>query len=181
MWKGCPLIPFPYVLFSLSKNDYPCVFIFVSIMLSDKCAILIQAINIITLLSGLITAIVGASMIPQNLNNGNIYIGTGEQYEAELRAAQLASYGFKLTIIGLIGIGYAILGCGCIYGCRAINCRSNSVNISPQPPREPQVEVVQLAQVVQVAPLKSILKDTRDRDLQLNIRKWTGGVTPDIV
>ena len=156
-------------------------------MLSDKCANLMQAINIITLLSGLITAIIGASMIPQNLNNGNIYIGTGEQYEADLRAAQLGSYGFKLTIIGLIGVGSAIFGCGCIYGCRLINCRSNSVTISPDPPRQPQLEVEQLAQVVQVVkveqavPLKSILKDTRNRDLQVNIRKWAGGVTPDIV
>ena len=156
-------------------------------MISDKCANLIQAINIITLLSGIITAIVGASMIPQNLNNGNIYIGTGEQYEAELRAAQLASYGFKLTIIGLIAIGSAIFSCFCIYGCSLINCRRNSVTISPDQPRQPQLELEQLAQVAQVVkveqavPLKSILKDTRNRDLEVNIRKWTGGLTPDIV
>jgi hypothetical protein len=92
-----------------------------------------------------------------------------------LRSVQLSSDGFKVTMGGLITVGYSILGCGCIYGYRKIDYRSNSVNISPppqlQPPPEPQPPTPK--------PLKSILKDTHDAELQLNINKWTGHVKPE--
>lgn len=135
--------------------------------LSEKCANLIQIINILALFSGIITSIVGISMIPQNINNGNTYVGTGEQYQEELKILQLSSYGFKITMAGMITVGYSILGCGCIYWYRKIDCRSTSVVSHPQPePPAPK-------------PLKSILKDTHDAELQLNINKWTGHVKPE--
>jgi len=137
-------------------------------MASEKCAHFIQIINTIALFSGLITTLVGMSMIPQSINNGNVFVGTSDEYNAELRSLQLASYGFKVTMAGIITVGYSILGCGCIYGYRKIECRSNTV---VQQPQTPPTSVPK--------PLKSILKDTHDAEIQLNIKKWSGSVKPE--
>jgi len=131
---------------------------------SEKCEKIIQVINSLTLITGIITSIVGTTMIPQDLG---AYVGSGESYQADLKALQLSSYGFKVALGGIIAVGYSILGCGCIYGYR--QCKrdvGDSVGSQPSSPPEPK-------------PLKSILKDTNQ--LQLNIRKWSGTVNPNIL
>lgn len=133
------------------------------------CETLFQLINSLVLIAGIITGGIGVSMIPQNVNNGNIYVGSAEQYQADLRSAQLSSYGFKISMAGLICVGYSILAYGCMHVYRNIDCRRVEPEpVLAQPPQTPK-------------PLKSILKNTRDYALELNIRKWTGTVTPDIV
>jgi hypothetical protein len=139
--------------------------------LSERCENIIQVINTLFLIAGIITGGIGVSMIPQNItNNGNLYIGSAEQYQAELRSAQLSSYGFKLTMAGLIGVLYSIVAYACMHGYRNIECKRNAVadSVPPQASSKPEPK-----------PLKSILKDTSDYQLQLNIKKWTGTVTPE--
>ena len=143
--------------------------------ISKKCTDLIQIINTLFLCGGFIGAMVGASLIPQTVKNtGDIYVGSGEQYEADLRAAQLASYGFKVIVVSLIVFGYGTLSCVCMCGCNRIKCTKESV-IHPSP------EII----VEDIKPLKSILKPQAQqekhivrekRNLELNIKKWTGGV-----
>ena len=146
-------------------------------MLSDKCANLIQAINIIMLLSGFITTMVGVSMIPQNItNNGSIYVGTGEQYQADLQKAQYSSYGFKVAVAGTILFGYGLLGCVsiCIYN--SLECKKNTV----QPIEVPSIQAATHSSSVDtIIPLKSILKPTPVYVKRVDIRKWTGHVKPE--
>lgn len=153
-------------------------------MISNKCANLIQAINIITLLSGFITTMVGVSMIPQNINNGNIYVGTAEQYHADVQAAQYSSYGFKVAIAGTILFGYGLLGliCICIYN--SVETRRNTVLPIVAPSiQEPYIQEASTnsSRVDSIIPLKSILKPTPVYEIQHNTRKWTGYIEPDIV
>ena len=140
--------------------------------LSENCANFINDINALSLIGGIITGGIGGSMIPQTVaNNGNIYVGTGEQYQIDLRAAQLSSYGFKVTIVGVSMVLYSILGFGCMHFHNNIDFRRNEADVFPEQVQDPKPP----------KPLKSILKDTSDYELQLNIRKWTGTVKPDIV
>jgi len=60
-------------------------------------------VNIVSLISGIITSIIGGTMIPQTVtNNGDKYIGEAAAYNDDLRKAQMGSYGFKIIIIGLL-------------------------------------------------------------------------------
>ena len=131
---------------------------------------LLFSFNACLLISGIITIAVGTSMIPQTItNSSNLYIGNAEQYQADLRDAQLSSYGFKVTIGGLISFGSGILGIACMY-CNK-ESETNAVVDTPEPPKvEPSPEH---------KPLKSILKDTSNYRLQVNIKKWTGNVKPE--
>lgn len=147
--------------------------IFSTMLLSEKCASLIQIINTLSLFAGTITSIIGASMIPQTPSD-NVFVGTSEEYNAKLRSLQLASYGFKVTMAGIILVGYAILGCGCIYGYRNVDCRNDTV-------QDMSAKVQQAPSHSEPKPLKSILKDTEITRLQININKWTGNLKPAIV
>ena len=149
-------------------------------MLSEKCTHLIQAINIITLLSGFITTMVGVSMIPQNINNnGSVYIGTAEQYHADVQAAQYSSYGFKVAVAGTILFGYGLIGSIsiCIYN--SLECKKNSV----LPIAAPSIQApsTHSSNIDSIIPLKSILKPTAVYEKRVDIRKWTGYIEPDIV
>jgi hypothetical protein len=119
------------------------------------------------ILSGIISIAVGTSMIPQTItNSSNLYIGNAEQYQADLRDAQLASYGFKVTVGGLVALGIGILGTVCMY-CNK-ESQTSVVDVTPEPPQ---------AQIRnEPKPLKSILKDTSDSELKKNIKKWLGDV-----
>jgi hypothetical protein len=133
-------------------------------LLSEKCTSIIQISNILLLISGIITSSVGASMIPQTItNNGSVYVGSAEEHQADLQALQFSSYGFKVTMAGLIIVGYSIIGSGCIYCYTSIDCRSNIIKVQQAP-------IVQ----AEPKPLKSILKDTHAFNLQMKIKKWSG-------
>jgi len=147
-------------------------------MLSDKCANLIQAINIISLLFGFITTMVGVSMIPQNItNNGSIYVGSGEQYQADLQKAQYSSYGFKVALAGTIIFGYGILGliCMCIYN--SVDSSRNTV----VPIEAAYIQPPAVSSLDGIKPIKSILKPTPVYEIRENTRKWIGTVDSDIV
>ena len=150
-------------------------------MLSDKCTNLIQAINIITLLSGFITTMVGVSMIPQNItNNDSVYVGTGEQYQADLQKAQYSSYGFKVAVAGTILFGYGLLGLTyiCIYN--GIESSRNTVVPIEAASIQP-VPSTNSSSIHSIIPLKSILKPTPLYKIRDNTRKWTGTVDSCIV
>ena len=141
-------------------------------LLSEKCTSIIQNSNILLLIAGIITSSVGASMIPQTIsNNGSVYVGSAEEHQAALQELQLSSYGFKVTMAGLIIIGYSITASACIYGYRNIYCRTNVIEESTS-------SKVQQAPIVQAEPkpLKSILKDTHAFNLQMKIKKWSGNI-----
>ena len=77
---------------------------------------ILQPILILSMIGGIVCTIVGATFIPQTItNNGNSYIGTAQAYEADLQKAQLASYGFRVVIIGLsiTGGSFVSLVCSC--------------------------------------------------------------------
>ena len=132
--------------------------------LSEMCAKVINVINALSLVAGIITGGIGGSMIPQTVyNNGNIYVGTGEQYQADLRAAQLSSYGFKVTIAGVSMVLYSLVGFACMHYHNNIDFRRNAVDVFPEQVQPPK-------------PIKSILKDTSDSELKRNIKKWIGDV-----
>jgi hypothetical protein len=146
-------------------------------MISTKCANLIQAINIIALFSGFITTMVGVSLIPQNINNGSIYVGTAEEYHADLQKAQYSSYGFKVALAGTIIFGYGILGLICI-------CIYNSVDSSRNtvvPIEAAYIQPPAVSSLDGIKPIKSILKPTPVYEIRENTRKWIGTVDSDIV
>ena len=63
---------------------------------------ILHILNAISLVSGIITAIIGSTMLPQTVSNiGDKYIGEAQEYNEDLRKAQMGSYGFKLITIGL--------------------------------------------------------------------------------
>jgi hypothetical protein len=71
---------------------------------------IIQIIPILSFIGGVVCTIIGANLIPQTVNNnGNSYIGTAEAYQADLQKAQLASYGFKVVVVGLSITGGSFL------------------------------------------------------------------------
>jgi len=70
---------------------------------------IIRIISLIVTLSGGIVIGIGTSLIPQKVtNNGDRYIGDATSYNTDLINAQMASYGFKLAMIGigLCGLGF---------------------------------------------------------------------------
>ena len=105
----------------------------------------IQAILTLSAIGGSICTIVGATFIPQTVtNNGNAYIGTAEAYEADLHRAQLASYGFKVVIVGLsiFGGSFLLLLLSCHQGrltCSRVHPESH---VTPENPATPESTVI---------------------------------------
>jgi len=70
---------------------------------------LIRILSLLVTLTGGIVLGIGTSLIPQKVtNNGDRYIGDATSYNTDLINAQMASYGFKLAMIGvgLCGLGF---------------------------------------------------------------------------
>lgn len=153
-------------------------------MISERCINLIQASNIMALLSGFITTMVGVSLIPQNINNGSVYLGSAEEYQADLQALQYSSYGFKVSIAGTIIFGYGLLGCISVSIYNNVEHRRNtvlpieapSIRLSIPPSIQPSASSIDA-----IRPIKSILKPTPLYEMTDNTRKWTGHVKLDIV
>jgi len=78
--------------------------------LSERCGKIMNVLNGVSLIAGIITAAIGASLIPQTVyNNGNTYVGSPEQYLADLRTAQLSSYAFLVCIAGVSVVLFSLL------------------------------------------------------------------------
>jgi hypothetical protein len=83
----------------------------------SKIVNIIQFLNIALILTGIIVAGVGGSLIPQTVtNSGNLYVGDTSDYNRDLRNAQLGSHGFQLMVIGLCidcvsGISFIYISC----------------------------------------------------------------------
>jgi len=114
----------------------------------------IQAILTLSAIGGSICTIVGATFIPQTVtNNGNAYIGTAEAYEADLHRAQLASYGFKVVVVGLsiFGGSFLLLLLSCHQGrltCSRVHPESQEshvtpeIHITPENPATPESTII---------------------------------------
>jgi hypothetical protein len=133
-------------------------------MSRELCLQALQIFNILSILSGIITIVVGSFSIPQTVvNNGNVYVGTAEQYNTDLYNAQIGSNGFKVVMIGLGVVIYGFSGCfGALYchnkyGIEAPMIQRH-VRINPEPT------------VIEI-PSNSVVKNNEN-----NIRKWTGGL-----
>jgi len=132
---------------------------------SERCERRMKVLNGVLLMGGIITGGIGASLIPERVyNNGNTYVGSPQQYLADLRSAQLSSYGFLVCIAGVSVVLFSLLGFVCISFYTNVDFRRNT-DVFPEQ-EDPK-------------PLKSILKDTRESRLKLNIKKWTGNVNPE--
>lgn len=113
---------------------------------------LIQAILTVSVIGGSICTIVGTTLIPQTVtNNGNAYIGTAEAYEADLHKAQLASYGFKVVIVGIsiFGGSFLLLLLSCYKGrltCIRVSPESQESRVSPENPVTPERTVIPILQ-----------------------------------
>ena len=141
----------------------------------NRC-ILIQVINSICIIGGFIGTMVGVSLIPQTISNvGNVYVGSSEQYNSDLRTAQLSSYGLKVTIICLGVFTYGIVSCLFICGYNYINSkRKSTVDPSISPRTSP--ENIKVIKSILKPSEPTLLKDTKDLELQINIKKWTGSL-----
>jgi hypothetical protein len=63
---------------------------------------LLQLVNTAFLIGGFICAMYGGSIVPQTVaNTAKGYVGDTNQFNEDLKNAQLGSYGFKLVVIGL--------------------------------------------------------------------------------
>lgn len=93
---------------------------------------IIQIIPILSFIGGVVCTIIGANLIPQTVNNnGNSYIGTAEAYQADLQKAQLASYGFKVVVVGLSITGGSFLVL--LFACYShkLNCIQSTATVEP--------------------------------------------------
>lgn len=142
-------------------------------MANYKCSTFIQIINTICIIGGFIGVMVGSSLIPQTVvNNGNIYIGSAEQYNADIKVAQLSSYGFKVSIISLGVFTYGMLTCVSIVVYNRM-CKREPIH--------PALTISPVITVDSVKVIKSILKlSSNSLALKININKWTGRVPPHI-
>ena len=125
---------------------------------------ILQIINVLSIISGIITIIAGSFSIPQKVtNNGDIYIGTAEQYNTDLYNAQIGSNGFKIVMIGLGFILYGLCGCfGVLYCYKKYEI-------------QPQI----LERHVRINPEPTVIEipnNAQNLNNQKNIRKWTGGI-----
>ena len=77
---------------------------------SERCERRMRVLNGVLLMGGIITGGIGGSMIPERVyNNGNTYVGSPQQYLADLRSAQLSSYGFLVCIAGVSVVLFSLL------------------------------------------------------------------------
>jgi hypothetical protein len=128
--------------------------------MSTKCRKTISVINILFIIGGCITTGVASTNIPQTVSNfNNTYIGTADEYNTDLRNAQIGSYAFKVTMISLsITIANFIsLFIACFYRVDDIEPIPRRVSIHPTP------TVIEIPN-----------NDTINENKQNNIKKWLG-------
>ena len=97
----------------------------------------IQFLNIALILTGIIVAGIGGSLIPQTVtNSGNMYVGDTSDYNRDLRNVQLGSHGFQVMVIGL-----SILGCSGM-SLTYISCRFTCYEDGFVPPRRVTIQPI---------------------------------------
>ena len=129
-------------------------------------------INAISLIGGIITAISGATSMPQTVtNNGDKYFGDADSYNADLKKAQLASNGFKVVIIGLSITAFNFIALlGMWYYPYLQEYSHENLSIHPQP-----IQVDQSQRRVTISPtVTEIPGHTISVDKSKNIKKWVG-------
>jgi hypothetical protein len=142
----------------------------------------LNVINSLSLIGGIITVISGATLMPQTItNSGDKYIGNAESYNRDLQKAQLASYGFKVVIVGLsitaINFILLLIICCCPY---LQEYFQEHLSIHPQP-----IQAYALHTRVTIgANATDIAKATKATvigvDKTKNLKKWTEDtVTPE--
>jgi hypothetical protein len=135
-------------------------------MSRELCLKVLQVVNCLSIISGIITIVAGTILIPQTVtNNGNIYIGTAEQYNTDLYKVQTGSNGFKIVMIGIGIFLYGLSGCfGVLYCYKKygldLEILSRRVRINPEPT---------------IIEIPNNTQNLNERN-QNNIRKWTGGL-----
>ena len=131
----------------------------------------LHILNAMSLVSGIITAIVGATMLPQTVTNtGDKYIGEAAEYNEDLRKAQMGSYGFKLVTIGLsITAGNCVV---LLVRCYCIHLEENvqQSRIQPASIQIPLEKRVRISPTVIEIPDNSV----NGVDKTKNIKKWVG-------
>jgi hypothetical protein len=131
----------------------------------------LQILNGISLLSGIITAVIGATMMPQTVtNHGDTYIGEAEAYNEDLRKAQIGSYGFKVIIIGLSITGVNIIMLLLICYCIHLEENVQQSRIQPQPIQVPIERRVRISPTVTEIPDNIVISIDKSK----NIKKWLG-------
>jgi hypothetical protein len=137
----------------------------------------LQILNGISLLSGIITAVIGATMMPQTVtNHGDTYIGEAEAYNEDLRKAQIGSYGFKVIIIGLSITGVNIIMLLLICYCIHLEENVQESRIQPQPIQAPIERRVRISPTVTEIPDNIVISIDKSK----NIKKWLGDtIIPD--
>lgn len=131
----------------------------------------LHILNAISLVSGIITAIVGATMLPQTVTNtGDKYIGEAAAYNEDLRKAQMGSYAFKIITIGLsISAGNCLV---LLVRCYYIHLEENvqEPRIQPAPIQIPVEKKVTISPTVIEIPDNAV----NGVDKTKNIKKWVG-------
>ena len=101
---------------------------------------LLQLVNTLFCIGGMICAVYGGSTVPQTVSNSNNrYIGDSSQFNEDLKQAQMNSYGFKLVIIGLSITGGNVLSL--VLACCYLRYEDNH-SIHPAPITHTLSEVV---------------------------------------
>jgi hypothetical protein len=127
--------------------------------MSKKCKAAISIINIGCMIGGFIGIMIGSTTIPQTVSNeGNQYIGSADEYNTDLRNAQLGSYGFKVTMISL-GITLA----NCISFAIACCYRIDTESIQRRVSIHPTPTIIEI-------PNNDMINENRIK----NIQKWLG-------
>ena len=97
----------------------------------------LKIFNVLSIIAGIITISIGVSSIPQKVtNDGDMYIGTAEEYNADLYKAQIGSRGFRIAMIGVVMFGVGLIGILCValyYKKEYIVSSLRHVRISPEP------------------------------------------------
>lgn len=131
----------------------------------------LHIINGISLVGGIITAISGGILLPQTVtNNGDKYIGDAVPYNDDLKKAQIASYGFKVVIVGLSITAFN--GIALLVTSYFIHLQEHTEQsrIHPQP-----IQVYESQRRVTISPTVIEIPDNRiGVDKASNIKKWIG-------
>lgn len=136
-----------------------------------NCIKWLHIINGLSLVGGIITVIIGVTLLPQTVtNNGDKYIGEADAYNADLQKAQMASYGFKVAIVGLSIIGVNFIALFAISYYMHIQENADLVRVQPQP-----IQVYESQRRVTISPTVIEIPDDRiGVDKAINIKKWMG-------
>jgi len=140
-------------------------------MLSHNYINTLHIINGISLITGIITAIAGATSMPQTVtNHGDKYIGDADSYNADLKKAQLASYGFKIVIVGLSITAFNFIAL--LFICYRIHLQEEADlhRIHPQP-----IQIHETQRRVSISPTVIQIPDNKiSIEKEKNIKKWMG-------